>query len=141
MGSVPLTVWRMISAALLASAPSLAVFPASAQSINLPLLPGIELDLPQPLSNAVAPILTNLQLPGNIVDTIVPFVPRFRFHRNVAPCCKPSACKHQRPSKSLQMHPPRRRCKPTYRWLTLLCLEASYPLLNRLRCFKHSARL
>ena len=78
MGSVPLTVWRMISAALLASAPSLAVFPASAQSINLPLLPGIELDLPQPLSNAVAPILTNLQLPGNIVgtiDTLCPSLP------------------------------------------------------------------
>jgi hypothetical protein len=68
--SVQLTIRRMISAVLLASAASLAVFPASAQSINLPLLPGIELDLPQPLSNAVVPILTNLQLPGNIVDTI-----------------------------------------------------------------------
>ena len=46
---------------------------ASSQSIDLPLLPGVE--LPKPLSDAIAPILNNVQLPGNIADTISAICP------------------------------------------------------------------
>lgn len=59
---------RALSALALLSAIFLGSTSASSQSIDLPLLPGIE--LPKPLSDAVVPILNNVQLPGNIADTI-----------------------------------------------------------------------
>lgn len=67
-----LTARRVLPALALLSAIFLASSPISAQSIDLPLLPGIELDLPDPLglSEAIIPILDGLQLPAGIVDTI-----------------------------------------------------------------------
>ena len=59
---------RTFSALALLSAIFLGSARASSQSIDLPLLPGIE--LPKPLSDAIVPILNNVKLPGNIADTI-----------------------------------------------------------------------
>jgi hypothetical protein len=59
---------RALSALALLSAIFLGSARANSQSLDLPLLPGIE--LPKPLSDAVVPILNNLQLPGNIADAI-----------------------------------------------------------------------
>lgn len=67
-----LTARRALPAPALLAAIFFASSPISAQSIDLSLLPGIELDLPDPLglSEAIIPILDGLQLPTGIVDTI-----------------------------------------------------------------------
>ena len=64
---------RALFALALLSAIFLGSARASSQSIDLPLLPGIE--LPKPLSDAIIPILNNVQLPGNVADTISAICP------------------------------------------------------------------
>ena len=78
MASVQLTI--RVSTLLVAAAISLSSGQAHAQSIPLPLPPGLDLSLPDVpgLSNAITPILSGLQLPGtlaNTIGTVCPLLP------------------------------------------------------------------